>query len=321
MVPEARRITSRPTSVDPVKATLATSGCSTSRVPTTDPLPATTCSTPSGMPASRASSASRSADERGDLGRLDHDGVAGGQGRADLPRGDGDREVPRDDGGHHAERLVEGHVHATGHRHRGPPVLVHRTGVEVEHLGHHGHLVAAVGDGLAHVGRLQLGQLLAVLLDLGGEPSQRAGPGRPGPRPARPDRRPAPGPRRRRSPPPRRGATRRWPSRWPGSPRWWCHARSSADSCGRRVVRRIGAPAAGRGHQGLEQADVAGSPRDATARRPRTGGRAARPPRPPRPRSGPSPPGRHPAGRRPGGGCTGPRPGPRTGRGPCSPPR
>ena len=36
--------------------------------------------------------------QRGDLGRLDHDGVAGGQRRADLPRGDGDGEVPRHDG-------------------------------------------------------------------------------------------------------------------------------------------------------------------------------------------------------------------------------
>ena len=61
MVPEARVITSLPTSVDPVKATLATSGCSASRVPTTEPLPVTTCRTPSGRPASRPSSARRSA--------------------------------------------------------------------------------------------------------------------------------------------------------------------------------------------------------------------------------------------------------------------
>ncbi len=61
MVPEARDITSRPTSVEPVKATLATSGCSMRRVPMTEPLPDTTWSTPSGMPATRASSARRSA--------------------------------------------------------------------------------------------------------------------------------------------------------------------------------------------------------------------------------------------------------------------
>ncbi len=60
-VPAARAITSRPTSVEPVKATLATPGCSTRRVPTVDPLPTTTWTTPSGIPASRASSASRRA--------------------------------------------------------------------------------------------------------------------------------------------------------------------------------------------------------------------------------------------------------------------
>ncbi len=44
----------RPTSVEPVKATFATSGCSTRRWPATEPLPATTLTTPSGMPASTA---------------------------------------------------------------------------------------------------------------------------------------------------------------------------------------------------------------------------------------------------------------------------
>ena len=44
----------RPTSVEPVKAILATSGCSTSRCPQTEPGPATTLRTPSGMPASSA---------------------------------------------------------------------------------------------------------------------------------------------------------------------------------------------------------------------------------------------------------------------------
>lgn len=54
-------MTSRPTSVEPVKATLATSGCSARWVPITDPLPGTTWNTPSGNPASRASSARRRA--------------------------------------------------------------------------------------------------------------------------------------------------------------------------------------------------------------------------------------------------------------------
>jgi hypothetical protein len=50
-----------PTSVEPVNATLRTSGCVTNRSPTTEPLPGITVSTPSGRPASRASSPMRTA--------------------------------------------------------------------------------------------------------------------------------------------------------------------------------------------------------------------------------------------------------------------
>ena len=48
-----------PTSVDPVKTILRTSGCETKRSPTTEPLPGITMKTSSGSPASRASSARR----------------------------------------------------------------------------------------------------------------------------------------------------------------------------------------------------------------------------------------------------------------------
>ena len=61
IVAAAPSITERPTSVEPVKPIFATSGCSTSRRPTTLPGPATTFTTPSGRPASSASSARRSA--------------------------------------------------------------------------------------------------------------------------------------------------------------------------------------------------------------------------------------------------------------------
>jgi hypothetical protein len=54
IVPAADSAIRRPTSVEPVKAILATSGCSTSRWPQTDPGPATTFTTPAGMPASSA---------------------------------------------------------------------------------------------------------------------------------------------------------------------------------------------------------------------------------------------------------------------------
>ena len=50
-----------PTAVEPVKATLRTSGCSTRRHPASAPVPTITFSTPSGSPASSASSPSRNA--------------------------------------------------------------------------------------------------------------------------------------------------------------------------------------------------------------------------------------------------------------------
>ena len=61
MVPAAPSAIERPTSVEPVKATLATSGCSTSRCPQVRPGPTTTLTTPSGMPASSAICSKRSA--------------------------------------------------------------------------------------------------------------------------------------------------------------------------------------------------------------------------------------------------------------------
>ena len=53
------RITPCPTNVEPVNTTLRTAGWSTNRCPTIDPLPGMTVKTPSGMPASSASSPSR----------------------------------------------------------------------------------------------------------------------------------------------------------------------------------------------------------------------------------------------------------------------
>ena len=56
--PSATRM---PTSVEPVNTTFATSGCVTNLSPTIEPLPVSTWKTPSGRPASRPSSARRTA--------------------------------------------------------------------------------------------------------------------------------------------------------------------------------------------------------------------------------------------------------------------
>ncbi len=52
-----------------------------------------------------------------ELGRLEHDRVAVGEGRRDLPRRDRDREVPRRDDADHAERLAQ-HVDIDAGSHR-----------------------------------------------------------------------------------------------------------------------------------------------------------------------------------------------------------
>ena len=64
--------------------------------------PAATLNTPSGMPASAASSAEADGGERRLLGGLQDHRVAGGQRRRDLPARHQQREVPRHDGGDHA---------------------------------------------------------------------------------------------------------------------------------------------------------------------------------------------------------------------------
>ena len=104
----------RPTSVEPVNATLATSGCSTSRAPHVEPGPATTLTTPSGQPGDEREPLELERGQRRQLGRLEHDRVARGQARRELPRGDREREVPRRDQRDDAERLAERHRDAAG---------------------------------------------------------------------------------------------------------------------------------------------------------------------------------------------------------------
>ena len=98
-------MTRRPTPDEPVNDTMSTSGCAMSASPATRPAPVTTLSTPSGSPASVAASAKMQGGERRHLGRLEHDRVAGGDRREDLPAGHLQRVVPRRDGPDHPDRL------------------------------------------------------------------------------------------------------------------------------------------------------------------------------------------------------------------------
>ena len=103
-----------PTSVEPVKQTLRTSGWVTKRCPTTEPWPGITVSTPCGSPASRASSPSRIAVSGVSSAGLSTTVLPAASAGREAPAGDGHREVPRHDHPDDAERLVEGEVDAAG---------------------------------------------------------------------------------------------------------------------------------------------------------------------------------------------------------------
>ena len=105
-----------PTSVEPVKHTLRTSGWVTNRSPTTEPLPGRTVSTCSGRPASSASSPIRIAVSGVSSAGLSTTVLPAARAGAKPQPGDRHREVPGHDDADHAERLVERDVDAAGHR-------------------------------------------------------------------------------------------------------------------------------------------------------------------------------------------------------------
>ena len=113
--------------------------------------------------------------ERRQLRRLQHDRVAGRERGPELPARDVEREVPRHDQPANAERLAKGDVGAAVDGNRLAVVLVHGAGVEMEDVGDHRHLAARTGDRLSHVPRLDLRQLLGVVLDETREPPEQAG--------------------------------------------------------------------------------------------------------------------------------------------------
>ena len=163
IVSAARAAMRRPTSVEPVNATLATSGCSTIRSPTTRPGAHDHVEDALGHPGLDDDLLELDCRERRQLGRLEDDGVACRQRRAELPRGDRQREVPGRDQADDAERLAERHVDAAVDRDRVAEQPLGRAGVVVEDVGDHADLAAGVGDRLADVARLEPGQVLGVV--------------------------------------------------------------------------------------------------------------------------------------------------------------
>ena len=211
-----------PTSVEPVKQTLRTSGWVTKRCPTTDPWPGSTVNTPSGSPASSAELGEPDRRQRRDLGRLEHHGVAGRERRSETPAGDRHREVPRHDHADHAERLAERDVDAAGDRDLPAEEPLGRRGVVVEAVADVAGLPAGVADGVAGVARPRAG------------PAPRRGRRRRRRRPA------AAGPARRGRRPARR-RTRPGPARWPRrSPRPTSTGPRASAAPGGRVDERRG---------------------------------------------------------------------------------
>jgi len=114
--------------------------------------------------------------ERRLLGRLQHDAVAGGERRAELPRRHQQREVPGHDRADDSYRLAHDH-HDRGRIGRRNLVvdLVDRLPVVRDALGGKRDVdLARVADRLAHVECLEQCELVAVLVDECGQPLEDA---------------------------------------------------------------------------------------------------------------------------------------------------
>ena len=98
---------SRPTSVEPVKATLSTSGWAASAAPAVSPKPGDDIHHALREARLLNQLAQPQGAERRLLGRLEHDRAARRQGRAEFPGGHQQRKVPGNDLPHHADRLAE----------------------------------------------------------------------------------------------------------------------------------------------------------------------------------------------------------------------
>ena len=114
---------------------------------------------------------------RGELARLEHEGVAGGQAGRDLPRRLEQRVVPRGDQAADAERLVDDPAHHVGVAGVDDPsrLLGGDPAVVAEDRDDVGHVVLALDEPLAGVARLGLGDDVGVTLEeVGGAEQQVA---------------------------------------------------------------------------------------------------------------------------------------------------
>ncbi len=104
--------------------------------------------------------------EGSELGGLDHDGIATGQGGRDLPGSDDEREVPGGDEGAHAGGLTQGNLKARVlYRDSLAEDLVCRSSPVLKYGGDKGNFTASVTDRFARVAGLEGGDSLCSLPD------------------------------------------------------------------------------------------------------------------------------------------------------------
>ena len=159
----AAAITAAPVATEPVNVTWPTSGWSTTAAPVGSPRPTTMLHAPGRQPRLGEQRGGGEARQRRDLGRLDQDGVSGGERRRDAAGHLAERRVPRRDVRDHPERLaarVDERAVRAGDRLAAE--LVRRPRVELEVARGGRDVRAGLAERLAAVARLELGQLFGV---------------------------------------------------------------------------------------------------------------------------------------------------------------
>ena len=108
-------------------------------------------------------------------GRLEHDRVARGEGRAELPAGHVQRVVPWGDGGDDADRIAPDDGRVPGHELVGGQAVhdSRSSGKEAEQIRADGHLVDGGTDGLARVRALEATELVGSRLQPVGDLEQQ----------------------------------------------------------------------------------------------------------------------------------------------------
>ena len=166
-MPAEASTTRRPVAVEPVKETFAIPGCAAMAAAGGGAEPGDDVHHPGREADLGDELGEAQAGQRRELGRLHHDGVAGREGRAELPPAEHQREVPRDDLADDADRPAEHVVQEPGvHGDDRALHLVGHAGEVAERGGCPGDVEdGGVAERVAGVGGLQAGELVGVVLD------------------------------------------------------------------------------------------------------------------------------------------------------------